>query len=140
MDKGEDPYKILGVSSNTSSNDIKKSYRKLALKHHPDRGGDQVQFSKISNAYEILSDPEQRQNYDLQQKHGHNVGYDPNGPTYTNTSSDYDPSSSSSQAPRKSPTTRTSTYTNEEPQWTYTYSKPTKPKKKNTYTTTSSSP
>ena len=40
----EDYYKILGVQSNSNSDDIKKSYRKLSLKHHPDRGGDASEF------------------------------------------------------------------------------------------------
>ena len=48
----EDYYKILGVQSNSNADDIKKSYRKLSLKHHPDRGGDANDFKKINEAYQ----------------------------------------------------------------------------------------
>ena len=57
-------YKILHVDKKASQKDIKKAYRKLALKHHPDKGGKEDQFQKICNAYEILSDPEKRDIYD----------------------------------------------------------------------------
>ena len=61
-----DYYKILGVNKNSSDEEIKKAYRKLALKHHPDknRDGNNEQFQKIQEAYETLSDPEKKQNYD----------------------------------------------------------------------------
>ena len=61
-------YEILGVNKSASNDEIKKSYRKLAMKYHPDHtNGDkeaEVKFKKISEAYEILSDREKRQNYD----------------------------------------------------------------------------
>lgn len=57
-------YEVLDVNKNSSSQDIKKQYKKLALKHHPDRGGDPEQFKKISEAYQILSDPQKRGEYD----------------------------------------------------------------------------
>ena len=59
-----DPYEILGVERTASPEDIKKAYRKLAVKHHPDKGGDQEKFKEISAAYEILSDAEKKNNYD----------------------------------------------------------------------------
>jgi len=59
-----DYYAILNLSKGASDKDIKKSYRKLALKHHPDRGGDPDKFKEITKAYEILSDPEKKENYD----------------------------------------------------------------------------
>ena len=59
-----DHYQTLGVAKNASPDDIKKSYRKLASKHHPDKGGDTATFQKIEEAYRILSDPTQRQQYD----------------------------------------------------------------------------
>ena len=56
-----DPYKILGVDKNASSKDIKSAYRKLALEKHPDKpGGNSEEFQKISEAYEILSDPSKK--------------------------------------------------------------------------------
>ncbi|KAK8792841.1 hypothetical protein WA158_005005 [Blastocystis sp. Blastoise] len=63
-------YEILGVSQNADTNEIKKAYRKLALKYHPDRGGDPEMFKKVSEAYETLSDDEKRQIYDKYGKEG----------------------------------------------------------------------
>eukprot|EP00397_Hematodinium_sp_SG-2012_P005789 GEMP01005813.1.p1 GENE.GEMP01005813.1~~GEMP01005813.1.p1 ORF type:complete len:500 (+),score=116.50 GEMP01005813.1:41-1540(+) len=57
-------YKVLEVSKNASSSEIKKAYRKMAMKHHPDKGGDQDLFKEIGRAYEVLSDPEKKQKYD----------------------------------------------------------------------------
>jgi DnaJ family protein B protein 4 len=57
-------YHILGVPKDSSANDIKKAYRKLALKHHPDKGGNEEDFKEISKAYDTLSDPDNRQLYD----------------------------------------------------------------------------
>jgi len=60
-----DYYSTLGVQRNATDDDIKKAYRKLAMKHHPDRGGDEATFKKISEAYDILSDPQKKQIVDL---------------------------------------------------------------------------
>ncbi len=60
----KDYYQILGVSRDASESDIKKAFRKLASKHHPDKGGDEVRFKEINEAYEVLSDPEKRKLYD----------------------------------------------------------------------------
>merc|ERR1719335_1343893 len=57
-------YKLLGVDKNASDNDIKKAFRKLAIKHHPDKGGDPETFKEITRAHEVLSDPEKRRMYD----------------------------------------------------------------------------
>ena len=59
-----DPYEALGVSKGASDEEIKKAYRKLAIKHHPDKGGDSEQFKKIQGAYDILSDAEKKENFD----------------------------------------------------------------------------
>lgn len=57
-------YSVLGVSKNASQSEIKQAYRKLAMKHHPDRGGDAGKLSEINSAYEILGDPTKRAEYD----------------------------------------------------------------------------
>jgi DnaJ family protein A protein 2 len=60
-----DYYNILGVSKNASDDEIKRAYKKLALKTHPDKnGGDDTEFKKINLAYETLSDPNKRNAYD----------------------------------------------------------------------------
>jgi molecular chaperone DnaJ len=75
-----DYYEILGVAKNASEEDIKKAYRKLAMKHHPDRNqGDgakksEEQFKEVKEAYEMLSDAQKRAAYD---QYGH-AGVDPN--------------------------------------------------------------
>ena len=64
----EDFYKVLGVEKTASAQDIKKAYRKLALKYHPDRNPNNKQaeekFRQVSEAYEVLSDPDKRAKYD----------------------------------------------------------------------------
>lgn len=87
----KDYYKILGVKKDASQDDIKKAYRKLAVKHHPDKNPNDKQaeekFKNISEAYEVLKDPETREKYDRlganwkQYEHaGHqSQGYDPFG-------------------------------------------------------------
>jgi curved DNA-binding protein CbpA len=57
-------YNILKVNKQSSLEDIKKSYKKLAVKYHPDKGGDPEIFKNISEAYQVLSDPEKRRVYD----------------------------------------------------------------------------
>ena len=58
------PYQTLGVDKNATESDIKRAYRKLAMENHPDKGGDQNRFAEISNAYEVLKDPQKRSAYD----------------------------------------------------------------------------
>jgi len=60
-----DYYSTLGLNRNASEDDIKKAYRKMAMKHHPDRGGDEKTFKQVSEAYEILSDPQKKQMVDM---------------------------------------------------------------------------
>ena len=52
---GTDFYKVLGVDRGVDDRTLKKVYRKLALQHHPDKGGDEEKFREISSAYDVLS-------------------------------------------------------------------------------------
>jgi molecular chaperone DnaJ len=73
-----DFYEILGVAKNSSEDEIKKAYRKLAMKYHPDRNPDskesEEKFKEVKQAYEMLTNPEKREAYD---RYGH-AGVDPN--------------------------------------------------------------
>lgn len=62
-----DHYKTLGVEKTATESEIKKAYRKLASKNHPDKGGDNAKFQEIQAAYSVLSDPEKRAAYDRPQ-------------------------------------------------------------------------
>src|SRR5437762_12042532 len=72
-----DYYEVLGIDRNSSEDEIKKSYRKLAIKYHPDKNpGDKTaeeKFKEIGEAYEVLSDPQKRAAYD---QYGHSA-FDP---------------------------------------------------------------
>lgn len=60
-----DPYTILGISKSASDEEVKRAYRKLAHKHHPDKkGGSSEKFKEVNEAYQILSDPAKRRQYD----------------------------------------------------------------------------
>lgn len=97
----KDYYKILGVDKNTSQNDIKKAYRKLAKKYHPDLNPDdskaQEKFKGINEAYEVLGDAEKKKKYDTfgsnaNYSNGQNFdpsqyGFGGSGGTYTYSSS-----------------------------------------------------
>lgn len=60
----KNPYTTLGVAKGATADAIKRAYKSKAKEHHPDRGGDTDRFAEISNAYEILKDPQKRAYYD----------------------------------------------------------------------------
>jgi len=66
-----DYYQTLGVAENADQETIKQAYKKLAMKNHPDRGGDTQKFQSISQAYDTLSDPQKRQQYDAERNGQH---------------------------------------------------------------------
>jgi len=60
----KDYYKTLDVPRNATKDEIKKAYRKLAHKHHPDKGGDEARFKELNEAYQVLADDKKRSQYD----------------------------------------------------------------------------
>ncbi|HET8878074.1 MAG TPA: DnaJ C-terminal domain-containing protein [Arthrobacter sp.] len=80
----KDFYKILGVAKDASDADIKKAYRKLARQHHPDtnagNAASEKKFKDISEAYSVLSDPDERQQYDAIRAMGSGARFAPGGP------------------------------------------------------------
>lgn len=80
-------YDVLGVKKDASTDDIRKAFRKLAVKYHPDRGGDEQKFKEVSEAYETLSDEKKRREYDQMLQFGGipGAGFGGNGgyTTYT---------------------------------------------------------
>uniref|UniRef100_H2Z2S0 J domain-containing protein n=1 Tax=Ciona savignyi TaxID=51511 RepID=H2Z2S0_CIOSA len=82
---GKDYYKVLGITQSASDDDIKKAYRKLALKYHPDKNkspGAEEKFKEVAEAYEVLSDPEKRKMYNLHGEQGLNGGMSNDGDSY----------------------------------------------------------
>jgi len=77
---GKDLYKILGLTKSATLDDIKKAYKKLALKYHPDKNkstGAEEKFKEIAEAYEVLSDPKKREKYDNFGEDAFKTGFDP---------------------------------------------------------------
>lgn len=69
-----DHYQTLGVAKTATPDEIKKAYRKLASQHHPDKGGDTGKFQEIQTAYDTLSDPQKRQQYENPMPQGNPFG------------------------------------------------------------------
>lgn len=88
---GKDYYKILGIQKEANDDEIKKAYRKLALKYHPDKNkapGAEERFKEVAEAYEVLSDKKKRDIYDQYGEDGLHggapgAGGDPNGPSFS---------------------------------------------------------
>jgi len=79
----KDYYEILGVTKETNDKDLKKAYRKLAMKYHPDKNKNnpeaEAKFKEITVAYDVLSDPEKRKKYDRMGHDSFEKGYDTSG-------------------------------------------------------------
>jgi len=83
----KDYFNTLGVNANASDDEIKKAYKRLAMKHHPDRGGDQAKFQEIQEAYDVLSTPQRRAQWEQERQFGQggpggfqfNFGFGPQG-------------------------------------------------------------
>lgn len=75
----KDLYGILGVNKTASPEEIKRAYRRMASQHHPDKGGDTNRFQEIEQAYRVLSDPAQRQQYDNPQPQFSGFNFNTNG-------------------------------------------------------------
>ena len=98
-----DLYAVLEVEHNCSQEDLKRSYRRLARQLHPDTNDDpaaETRFKEVSQAYEILSDPERRANYD---RFGSDVGAGgtPSAPVRSRTSSTCSSADSGGHAPQR---------------------------------------
>jgi curved DNA-binding protein CbpA len=69
------PYDILGISKDSTPEEIKSKYKSLAQQHHPDKGGDPIIFKQIKEAYELLIDPIRKDRYDKTGKFDKNMNF-----------------------------------------------------------------
>lgn len=75
-------YETLGVSENASQDEIKRAYRRLAMQHHPDKGGDTNKFQEIQSAYDVIGDEQRRAQYDVERRNG-GVRFNINGQDFS---------------------------------------------------------
>ena len=75
-------YDVLGVPTDATESEIKKAYRKLASKHHPDKGGNKQQFQNIQEAYDTLGDESKRSEYDNPVRQGFAGNFHSNHQTF----------------------------------------------------------
>ncbi|GMY23303.1 dnaJ protein homolog [Fagus crenata] len=76
-------YEVLGVSKSASQDELKKAYKKAAIKNHPDKGGDPEKFKELAHAYEVLNDPEKREIYDQYGEDALKEGMGGGGPSHS---------------------------------------------------------
>ena len=77
-----EPLMTLYLTDNTSADEIKRAYRKLASQHHPDKGGDTKKFQEVEEAYRTLSDVDKRAQYDNPRPQFGGIGGGPGGPNF----------------------------------------------------------
>jgi len=78
-----DYYSILGLQKNATDQDIRKAYKKMSMKYHPDRGGDEEKFKLVNEAYQTLGDQQKRSEYDNPQpQYKFNTTNSPFGPGF----------------------------------------------------------
>lgn len=63
-----DLYKILGITSSASQEEIKSAYKRASMKYHPDKGGDEESFKQVQDAYSVLSNESKKKYYDASRK------------------------------------------------------------------------
>lgn len=79
----QNPYQTLGIDRDADNNQIKQAYRRLASQHHPDKGGDKVKFQEIQSAYDTLTDPHKRAQYNNPNPFGqHGFSFTTNGGSF----------------------------------------------------------
>ena len=85
FDSSKDYYSILGADEDASQGEIERLYKRLAVRHHPDRGGDEEEMKSLNEAYRVLGDRTARQAYDVERRKGVEEEEEPSssGPPYT---------------------------------------------------------
>ncbi|MCX6822506.1 MAG: DnaJ domain-containing protein [candidate division SR1 bacterium] len=74
FDVSKNYYDILGVDEKANADEIKKAFRKAAVQHHPDKGGDKKKFQEINEAYQVIGDEKKRGQYDAYRSGGYTGG------------------------------------------------------------------